>query len=197
MLQSILTSILAFASTNVDDVFVLMLFYGLKKYKPSNIIFGQYVGIAALVLLSLLLALIGSLIDQRYVGLLGLFPIYLAIKQIIETIKEKDASDEEVKIPDTRLGGLFGVAGVTIANGGDNIGIYVPLFNTMDNVEKSILFIVFMVMVYIWCVIARSLAEHRLLASTLSKYAHIITPIVLFALGIFILYKSKSFTLVI
>jgi cadmium resistance protein CadD (predicted permease) len=66
----------------------------------------------------------------------------------------------------------------------------------MDNAEKAVLFVVFLLMVYVWRVIARYLAEHKLLASSLSKYAHLIMPIVLFALGIFILYESKSLTLV-
>jgi len=196
MLRSIITAILAFASTNVDDIFLLMLFFGLKKYKPSTIILGQYLGIAALVVISLALAFVGSFISPRYVGFLGLFPIYLAIKQVIDFIRDKSGPGAEgVQISGARFGAIA-VAGVTIANGGDNIGIYIPLFTTMEVLEKAILCIVFTIMVYFWCIIARYLAAHRLLANSLSKYAHVIMPIVLFGLGIFILYESKSLTLI-
>lgn len=194
MLQSIITAILAFVSTNIDDIFVLMLFFGLRKYSTSQIFAGQYIGIFTLVAISVLGAFVGALIDPRYIGLLGLFPIYLAIKQIIEVTKAKRETSEELHVSE-KMQGTFAVAGVTIANGGDNIGVYVPLLSTLKREGMPILLVVFAAMVLLWCLIAQYLAQHRLLAISLNRYAHIVMPLVLFALGIFILYESDSLTL--
>src|SRR5688572_26253502 len=90
MIQTIITSMLAFASTNVDDIFILMLFFGSRANKPSTIFAGQYLGIGALLIISLVGAVIGNFVDQRYIGLLGLFPIYLAIKQVMELLRKGD-----------------------------------------------------------------------------------------------------------
>lgn len=194
MLQSIVTSILAFASTNIDDIFILMLFFVLKQYSLPKIVLGQYIGVFTLVVISFIGVFIGGLIDPRYVGLLGLFPIYLAIKQIIENIKAKSELNEEVQVSE-KTPGAFAIAGVTIANGGDNIGVYVPFFSTLEGQETIILLVVFAAMIYLWCLIAQYLALHRLLATSLDKYAHLIMPLVFFALGAFILYESESLTL--
>jgi cadmium resistance protein CadD (predicted permease) len=42
----------AFVATNIDDIFVLMLFYANSKFKPFQIVLGQYLGIGLLVSIS-------------------------------------------------------------------------------------------------------------------------------------------------
>jgi cadmium resistance protein CadD (predicted permease) len=189
MLENIITSLLAFVSTNIDDIFILMLFYGRRNQKSINIVLGQYLGIGTLVLVSFVGAAIGSLIDQMYVGLLGLFPIYLALKHALQ----REELDDE--IPMRSGAGIIAIAGVTIANGGDNIGVYVPLLTTMTVAEKVYMVVVFAIMTYVWCMAARYLARHPVVARYLDRFGNIITPLVLFALGIFILWESRSFFL--
>src|SRR5687768_7016453 len=144
MLENIITSLLAFISTNIDDIFILMLFYGQRQQKPVDIMLGQYLGIGTLVLVSFVGAAIGSLIDQMYIGLLGLFPIYLALKHVLQ---QKEGDDE---IPMRAGLGIIAIAGVTIANGGDNIGVYVPLLTTMTLAKKVYMVVVFAIMTYVW-----------------------------------------------
>lgn len=189
MLENIITSLLAFVSTNIDDIFILMLFYGRRKQKPIDIVLGQYLGIGTLVLVSFVGAAIGSLIDQKYIGLLGLFPIYLALKNVQQQGKWND------EVPLRTGAGIIAIAGVTIANGGDNIGVYVPLLTTMTVVAKVYMVVVFAMMTYVWCMAARYLARHPVVASYLDRFGNIITPLVLFGLGIFILWESGSFLL--
>jgi cadmium resistance protein CadD (predicted permease) len=194
MIQNIITSILAFVSTNIDDIFILTLFYGTKKYKSAEIITGQYFGITALVVISLIGSLIGNFIDHRYIGFLGLFPIYLAIRQILGLMKGEGDQANQTGLVNKHFG-IFAIAGVTIANGGDNIGVYIPLLTTLTGQEKIQFVIVFLVMVYLWCLAARYLAYHPLLATSLNKFGHVIMPIVLFLLGTFIIYDSESLSL--
>jgi len=189
MLENIITSLLAFVSTNIDDIFILMLFYGRRNQKSINIVLGQYLGIGALVLVSFVGAAIGSLLDQMYIGLLGLFPIYLALKNVLQ----QEESDDEAPL---QAGvGIISIAGVTIANGGDNIGVYVPLLTTMTAIGKVCMVVVFAILTYGWCMAARNLARHPVVARYLDRFGNIITPLVLFALGIFILWESGSFML--
>lgn len=193
MLETIITSILAFASTNLDDIFILMLFFGSKRFTVSKIIIGQYIGIGALVIASLLLSLIGNFIDPRYIGFLGLFPIYLAIKQFIELIRSKD-SETEINL-DKKGNDLLILAGVTIANGSDNIGVYVPLFTEMTSAEKTIMMVVFVIMTGVWCLAGWYLSQRPLMAKAIERYGHFIMPVVLLLLGIFILIESDALTL--
>jgi cadmium resistance protein CadD (predicted permease) len=186
-----ITSILAFISTNIDDIFILTLFFGSKKFSKTTIVSGQFLGIGVLVIISLIGAYIGNFIGPRYIGLLGLFPIYLAVRQLI-TLFRSSHDDENV---DVKASGILAIAGVTIANGGDNIGVYVPLLATMSLNDKLQLVIIFIIMTYTWCLLASYLAGHPLVAKQLDKYGHVIMPVVLFCLGIFILIESDSFSL--
>jgi cadmium resistance transport/sequestration family protein len=192
-LETFITSVLAFASTNIDDIFVLMLFFAAKRFTSTQIFIGQFLGIFALAFVSLLGSLIGNFVDPRFIGLLGLFPIYLGVKQFYELVRHNESEDQKVN---SKGEGAIAVALVTVANGGDNIGVYVPLMATLSPTEKIELFVVFAIMVFLWCFLARYLAKHPLLASSLSKYAHVIMPIVLILLGIFILIESNTHTLI-
>ncbi len=195
-MEIILTSILAFAATNIDDIFVLTLFFGDKRYKSTSVYFGQYLGIIVLIGVSVTGSLIGNFVESKYIGLLGLFPIYLALRQLISLIRGENEDEklerEEKSILTT---GILSVATVTIANGGDNIGTYVPLFATLTTLDKSIMIALFLIMTFAWLITAKYLTTHPLMTKAVSKYGHIITPVVLFFLGLFILKENESFNL--
>src|SRR6478735_9004335 len=165
-MENILTSIVGFVSTNIDDIFILTLFFGDKRYKARDIYAGQYLGIVALIGVSVLGSWIGNFMDSKYVGLLGLFPIYLGGKQFMSLIKgenkEEQLQQEEKK---SLTAGALSVATVTFANGGDNIGTYVPLFATLTITDLSIMIAIFLVMTFVWLATARYLTTHPLLES--------------------------------
>jgi cadmium resistance transport/sequestration family protein len=194
-LEIVFKSIIAFASTNVDDIFILILFFGNKKYKPLEIYLGQYLGVGILVCISLVGVFIGNFFDARFVGLLGLFPIYLGLKQIIGLLKNgSDQAPVELEKKSSGFG-IFSVAAVTFANGGDNVGVYVPLFATLSPLELTTLVAIFFPMILLWLLTAQYLTKHPLLANVIAKYGHIVTPVVLILLGVFILKESGSFSL--
>jgi len=192
MIQNIVTSALAFASTNIDDLFILVLFFGSKRFKTSHVFLGQYLGISTLVLISTALSFVSLVVSQHVIGLLGLFPMYLGIKQALSmwgnSGRQKKQHNEQLP------GGMFAIAGTTIANGGDNIGVYVPLLSTQSGMEKVQFMVVFGVMVYGWCVLAKYVAYHPSLESLLEKSGHLIMPVILFLLGMVILVESGTVT---
>jgi cadmium resistance transport/sequestration family protein len=197
-MELIITSILAFISTNIDDLFILTLFFGNKRFKPREIIFGQYLGIISLIAISFAASLAGLVIDKMYIGLLGLIPIYLGIKSLIELFrKNNNESDEELNLNNNNnRANILTVAGVTIANGGDNVGIYTPIFATLPVSATITMVVIFLLMTMIWCLMAKYLTTHPYIARTIDKYGHMVTPPVLIGLGIFILYESGSLELV-
>jgi cadmium resistance protein CadD (predicted permease) len=192
MIETIITAILAFASTNVDDLFILMILFTLTSdtFQNKNILTGQYLGIITLVVISLIGSLIGIIIPTVYIGFLGFFPIYLGIMKLITFFKRKDENEQEevLEIPQRNksiLSSIVGastlsVASITIANGADNIGIYIPLFVNLSVIDLVI-----------------TMVRHPALKETLAKYNHILFPIILIGLGIYILVESKSYSLVL
>ena len=90
---------------------------------------------------------------------------------------------------------MLSVASVTVANGGDNISIYIPLYAAFANSAKVTMTIVFLLMTAVWCLMAKYLSNHPIIKKSLEKYGHIVTPFVFILLGIYIMYESNSFDL--
>jgi len=193
-MEILLASILAFMSTNIDDIFILILFYGNKEYKESEIITGQFLGIITLIVVSLIGSLIALVLPQAYIGLLGLIPLYIGIKGILSVVKkEQQEDDHQLK---ANKSNVLSVAGTTFANGGDNIGIYVPLFATLTWTDKLSTITIFLIMTFVWCMIAKYFTKHPYVAKAVDKYGHILAPIVLVFLGLYIMYEAGTFKLI-
>jgi cadmium resistance transport/sequestration family protein len=193
MIEIVITAFLAFVSTNIDDIVILTLFFGSRKYSARQIVLGQYLGILSLVVASYFFSRVGNFINPQYIGLLGLFPIYLSIKQFIALLKA-NTEDTQRQLNLSRTG-IISVAGVTIANGSDNIGVYVPLFATMKNHQLLIVVVIFVVMTGLWCMLGKYLASHPILAKSISKFGHVIMPVVLLLLGVYIMFESGAVNL--
>ncbi len=90
----------------------------------------------------------------------------------------------------------YGVAAVTVANGGDNIGIYTPLFASLYLLDLMITIIIFLSLVAVWCLIAVRLTYQQHVARILSRYEYLIVPFVLTGLGIYIIIKNGTLRLI-
>lgn len=198
MITTLITSIITFSATNIDDIFVLMLFYSQTNntFRAWHVVAGQYLGFTALVLISLLGFLGGLLIAREWIGLLGFLPIIIGVRHWLHRndLPEDDLDGQKVSNAGV-LSAIFGVSGVTFANGGDNIGIYTPLFASSDLAALVTTLVVFYILLAVWCLAGYYLTRHKMVARVLSGYGHYIVPFVLVALGIFILIESGSYTL--
>lgn len=218
ILGSIVSAVAAFAATNIDDIFLLMLYFSRANNDPRRereIILGQYLGFFVLVFISVLGYLGSLLFPRQYVGLLGFFPIVFGIRELLELSKGKDTEELTVDEANAKgqqntrhgIGGsrLFrwlnpqvgSIAAVTIANGSDNIAVYSPLFAAGDASSMIIMIAVFLVMVRLWCLVADWLAENPVTAGPLRRYGRLLMPFVLIGIGLLILVESEAVRLFI
>ncbi|MBW4444724.1 MAG: cadmium resistance transporter [Plectolyngbya sp. WJT66-NPBG17] len=197
---AIATSITAFAATNLDDILILMLFFAQVDHnlRPKHIWMGQYVGFGVLILASLPGFFGAYFIPRPWLGLLGLLPIALGLNHLFQEESTPQTVNPEAleHKPQSFLAPqVYQVAAVTIANGGDNIGIYVPLFANSTPTSLVITVIVFFIMIAVWCTIANSLSRHPAIAQFITRYGDRVVPFVLIGLGIYILLESKTYEL--
>lgn len=202
MIKTIITAILAFTSTNIDDLFILMVLFTVTShtFRPANILAGQYLGIATLIAISLVGSLIGIVIPNIYIGLLGLFPIYLGINKLLNQNNNEEESPVVPQNASYILSSIISpatlsVASITIANGADNIGIYIPLFVNLSVTNLILTIVIFLALVLAWVKTAEYLAQHPRLKNTLTRYNHVLFPCILIGLGIYILIESKTYML--
>jgi cadmium resistance protein CadD (predicted permease) len=199
LLENLLTHIIigltTFAITNIDDLMILSIYFANPAFKKSNIVIGQYIGVMILVGLSLFGFILGKVFEPKWIGLLGFVPIFLGIKGVVHLFKVGLTEDNSVNIEIKSKIQFINVALITIANGGDNIGVYTPLFaNKPLNVVIVYVFL-FIKMIGVWCALAYYFVKHPLIKNTFARYAHIILPFFLILLGIWILIESQTFSL--
>ncbi len=201
----------SFVATNIDDIVILMLFFAQVNatFKPRHIVVGQYLGFTAILVMSLPGFFGGLFIPKTWIGLLGLVPIAIGIqhwRSPSRGFSQSSAEEPEIQTvtPDVSAIPLlatlispetYKVAAVTFANGGDNIGIYVPLFANSHWASLGVIVTIFLLMIGIWCAIAYWLTKHPAIAKILTRYGHQIVPFVLIGIGIFILLESETYQL--
>lgn len=210
MIEPVVSGVAAFAATNFDDLFLLILWFSRARSDPRAermIVAGQYLGFSILVLVSVL-AYIGTLlIPGEYVGLLGILPIILGLRELVslrrragEEAEVLEADDPRGNVPRVLRSRLFhwldphaaAVAAVTVANGSDNLAVYPPLFAAGGVTRMLVIIVVLFVMVGVWCFLADRLAEHPVTAAPLRKYGPVVMPFVLIGIGVLILIESGA-----
>ncbi|WP_230687246.1 cadmium resistance transporter [Catellatospora vulcania] len=176
-----------FAGTNVDDLIVLtVLFLSSRttgRPRRWEIWTGQYTGIAALVGVSALAAAGLTVVPDRWVGLLGLIPLLLGVRALIQTLRSRGDGGPAPAVATTALA----VAGVTVANGADNIAVYTPVFRTVGVTDSLVTVAVFAVLVAVWCAAAAWLGAHPRVVAFIERYGHWLVPAVFIAIGLLIL----------
>ena len=190
-------SAVLFASTNVDDVFVLLGFFADRAYRAREVVAGQYLGIGALYGASAVASLASLVIPAAYIGLLGLAPIAIGVRKLLSRSMRR--GDEEKATSHKSGGGTSGrvlsVAAVTVANGGDNISIYTPFFAGRSGSDVVVAGLVFAALTGLWCGLAYRMVRHPRLGAPIRHYAPRLVPLVLVGLGVMILYQAGSFGL--
>lgn len=190
VIGTIISSIVAFASTNIDDIFVLMIFFLNSKIKTKQVVLGQYIGIGILVVISILASIGFSVFPKKYLGLLGFIPIVLGIKAWLDYRKEDEEECNENCIKGKFNSNILKVSMVTVANGADNIGIYIPLFTQMNRLDLIICIIIFILMTGLWCYIAKNVSQYPLIKEKVEKYKNYLIPLVFIGIGILILLEN-------
>ena len=190
--RTIAAAIAVFAGTNVDDLIVLtVLFLSARsagRPRPGQIWIGQYAGVGFLVAVSAAAALGLAVVPDRWVGLLGLIPFALGVRGLVAAIRSRGAAVPPAPVVAT---GALAVAGVTVANGADNISVYTPMFRTIGVTNSFITVAVFAVGIALWCLAGSRLGSHKRVIAVVQRYGHWIVPVVFMLLGVLIVTGSR------
>ena len=184
-----------YATTNIDDLLILAVFFADPRVRVSAVVAGRFMGTAALVIVSGAAALLALELPAEWVALLGLVPLILGLRLLLALFRKDDGDNGvEDEIAGKLAKGLrsgfavqaLAVAGVTLANGGDNLGVYIPLFASAPAAIATYV-AVFAVMTAAWCVLGYAVVNNPVIGQQIRRYGHVLLPTVLIALGLFIL----------
>jgi cadmium resistance protein CadD (predicted permease) len=198
-LEIFILAIALFASTNVDDLFVLVGFFADPTFRSRDVAIGQYIGIAILFVFSLAGSLLSLVISRAYIGLLGIIAVAIGVKKLVEVLRNS-RTDRQNAAPLNRLGKYAQsttVALITLANGSDNIGVYMPAFAVHSGFQIVIFGVVFLLMTGLWCFLAYSLVHHPTIGAPVRQFGKPLAALVLIGIGILVMYEAGSFALIV
>lgn len=196
VISSALQAMGLFLVTNIDDIIVLSLFFARgagQRGTTTRIVAGQYLGFGGILLASLAVTFgAGLFLPDAAIPYFGLVPLLLGIYAAWGVWRNGDENDD--KLADKPISALT-VAAVTFANGGDNIGVYVPVFLAVGPGALVAYCVVFLALVAVLVLAARFVATRQPIARVLDRWEHILFPLVLIVLGLVILIEGGAFGL--
>jgi cadmium resistance protein CadD (predicted permease) len=191
-----------FAVTNIDDILLLAVLFGQAtgRTRPLQIVIGWYAGYVVVLAAAVVGALGARLLPESVIPFLGLLPLVLGLRAAWTAWRERCNRDDgtlsgEAARYSASVPGVGTSAAVSLANGGDNIGVYVPVFAASRPGAQLIYVAVFLVLVAVWCAAGRLVASRPLIARAMARWGHVVLPVVLIALGLAILIEGRAFGL--
>lgn len=201
ILSTFFTSVITFSVTNLDDILILIVLFSQvsKVFRREHIVLGHYLGFSGIVCISLIGFLFSLSIPDDWIRLSGIFPMVIGILYFFDSNPTTQAEGHNriaiIKVGDSSsllfFRQVFSVALITFANGGDNIGIYIPLFASTTPFNVVLIIIIFFILTAMWCILAIFLVQHEIVANSLTKYGKSIVPFTLVSLGVYILFFNS------
>ncbi|KAK6528485.1 hypothetical protein TWF281_009726 [Arthrobotrys megalospora] len=192
------TACSTFALTNIDDLFVLATFFTEssvnKNLTPLKITIGQYLGFSIIMLISMIGYAVAQAIPSEPIGFLGLLPMLLGVWKVLGLMfpnQEEEPDNEVSKAAGMR--NIFKVASISVMNGGDNIGTYIPLFSQAKGPEIAVYVVTYYILLGIWCLIGFLIIKQKHVLAIAQKYAGRLIPFLYIGLGIFIVVESGCY----
>ncbi|KAK8045397.1 hypothetical protein PG993_005421 [Apiospora rasikravindrae] len=185
-----------FAITNIDDLFVLITFFAeattSRTISPLKIVLGQYIGFTVIVAISMIGFGVSLVLPPEPIGFLGLLPILLGIWKFTNLFLPETEEPTEVTTAAT-VKGVLKVALVTLMNGGDNIGTYIPLFSQVERTAIAVYVVTYYILLGFLCLAAWLVMRQKHILALVQKYVDYAIPLLYTGLGIFIIVKSECY----
>ena len=185
----------SFAITNIDNMFVLVTFFSEASsgsvMTPPRIVLGQFIGFTAIVIISFIGFGASYLLPTEPIGFMGFVPLLLGVWRLFDLLPSMEAEPETSKIAGIKS--IFKVSIITLMNGGDNIGTYVPLFSQAQKAEIALYVVVYYILLGVWCLVAFLVMREKHILYLVRRYMRVVIPFLYIGLGLYIIINSSCY----
>jgi cadmium resistance protein CadD (predicted permease) len=144
----------------------------------------QVLGVMSLVLLSTIVGSVLLGVPLRWIGILALAPWALALHAWQH---RNDPARQQY-----RRGALTTFA-VTLALGGDNLAVWIPLLRANDTLREVLTIALFALWEMVFLIAARSLVNRPRVIEWGTKFSRSLMPVVYVGLGVLVLIECGTF----
>jgi cadmium resistance protein CadD (predicted permease) len=191
----------AFVGTNIDNTVVTAtLVAGAPLDRARRIAAGQVVGFAAIVCISAAAAALLFEFSAAAVGLLGFVPLAIGVRGLIGLVAHKDPAGEYTgsrwrrrRATDRAVGrSLTATALVTLAAGGDNLAVYIPLFRQGGAGKLSAVALVFVAGEVGVTAAILAAGRHPRARGVMTRLGAVAVPLLLCGVGVLVLLTAGT-----
>jgi cadmium resistance protein CadD (predicted permease) len=184
----------AFISTNIDNVVVtLAMVAAAPEERSRRIALGQVVGFVVIVIVAAAAAIALFEFSARAIGILGLVPLLLGLRGLIAL----HHPEERNRVANRAVGrGVIAAALITVAGGGDNLAVYIPLFRVAGVGGLSSIAVVFIAGELLLSVLVLRAGGHPRAQAIFTRVGVAATPLLYCAIGLIVLWRAGTFSYV-
>lgn len=171
--------LITFLGVNLDFFFILILL--LKKHKMGSVMMGYLIGLWSLLILSFS---VGQILDrflpEWVLGLLGILPIYMSLKD-----EDEDAREVSHKSPVV----ITLVTYLSVC-AGCNLALFLPVLSTINAMQIAEVMAVLTILSILIILVIRWIGNIKVINDLMEKYGEILTKVVYIGVGIYVLFDS-------
>jgi cadmium resistance protein CadD (predicted permease) len=180
---------LAFASTNLDNL-LLLVGWQLGGSVPAGRLFAGYaLGMSGVLVISVMVGLVGYLFPLDYLGYLGFIPILLGLRLVVGNLA---SGAEESPAPVSASGSVLAIAAMQLSNGVDTVLVFAPLLADSRLIFDAQIAVLFVVLFCLWFLLARLLGGHVNRLPAIERLGHWLAPLVMIGVGFYILSNTAT-----
>ncbi len=209
-------AVAAFAGTNVDNcVVTTAMVAGAPLARAHRIATGQVLGFCVLVAVSAAAAVLLFEFSAAVVGLLGLVPLAIGLRGLLglrrrhadstaapgsgggagAAVTPESPAQRSGRLTERAVGrGLIAAALVTIAAGGDNLAVYIPLFRVGGGTRVAAVVVVFTLGEVAVTLLVLWAGRHPTARSLMNRAGSVAVPVLLCAVGILVMVQAGTFS---
>lgn len=193
IVTELLLALGGFAATNLENLVILVAVFCNRSENSKLVALGFFAGAMALLAISLAAHFLNSIIPVDYLGLLGLIPIALGIRELLRSARtDADVAQQRQRRSGTGRNTFLAIMILMLANGGDTLAVFAPLVAETKPSGVLVLGLGFTVAAAILALIARHACAHPGLARHLGRYGPRIAPYVMIGIGLYILINTST-----
>jgi cadmium resistance protein CadD (predicted permease) len=182
----------AYIGTSLDNLILLTAFYS-RYISHAKLVTAGYIG--GMILIGLLIFIIGEagdLIPVAYLGSLGVIPIVIGVKGLVEQFHKRLPGDPEAAIANGGRTVFLSVLLTQLGNSTDTIITFSVLqFDSKDTMDYVISG-TFVLMAFVFAGIGYYAIKHQKLQGFLARYGRWLTPFILILVGIYIINDTAT-----
>lgn len=192
--ETLLTALLSYIGTSIDHIIVLILLFSQTQHRKRDdleVVGGVFAGFTLIILISLLARFGLQFVRQDWLGWLGLIPILLGVRVLFRPVDDETKAEEKITSTYARHPSQFGtVFFLMLAFGGDNLGVYIPLFASVSGRQLVLILLVYYSLSAVMLVAAYRISEVKQINRFIERYERWIVALVFILLGLYIMWEN-------